>query len=55
MLSDTLDPGHHIEVLFVSKLVEKFNQWKAEIEVIGSQASTNLTISKGHDESYDYW
>ena len=39
-------PGHHIEVLFVSKLVEKLNQWKAEeawreIEVIGSQASTN--------------
>ena len=48
MLSDgllALDPGHHIEVLFVSKLVEKLNQWKAEeaweIEVIGSQVSTN--------------
>lgn len=48
MLSDgllALDPGHHIEVLFVSKLVEKLNQWKAEeaweIEVLGSQASTN--------------
>ena len=48
MLSDgllALDPGHYIEVLFVSKLVEKLNQWKAEeaweIEVIGSQASTN--------------
>ena len=48
MLSDgllALDPGHHIEVLFVSKLVEKLNQWKSEeaweIEVIGSQASTN--------------
>ena len=48
MLSDgllALDSGHHIEVLFVSKLVEKLNQWKAEeaweIEVIGSQASTN--------------
>ena len=48
MLSDgllALDPGHHIEGLFVSKLVEKLNQWKAEeawdIEVIGSQASTN--------------
>ena len=55
MLSDgllALDPGHHIEVLFVSKLVEKLNQWKAEeaweIEVIGSQASTNpFIISKG--------
>ena len=55
MLSDgllALDPGHHIEVLFVSKLVEKLNQWKAEeaweIEVIGSQVSTNpFTISKG--------
>ena len=48
MLSDgllALDPGHHIEVLFVSKLVEKLNQWKSEeaweIEVFGSQASTN--------------
>ena len=48
MLSDgllALDPGHHIEVLFVSKLVEKLNQWKSkeawEIEVLGSQASTN--------------
>ena len=48
MLSDgllALDPGHHIEVLFVLKLVEKLNQWKAEeaweIEVIGSQASAN--------------
>ena len=48
MLSDgllALDPGHHIEVLFVSKLVEKLNQWKSEeaweIEVLSSQASTN--------------
>ena len=48
MLSDgllALDPGHHIEVLFVSKLVEKLNQWKSkeawEIEVLCSQASTN--------------
>ena len=48
MLSDgllALDPGHHIEVLFVSKLVEKLNQWKSkeawEIEVLGSQSSTN--------------
>ena len=48
MLSDgllALDPGHHIEVLFVSKLVEKLNQWRSEedweIEVLGSQASTN--------------
>ncbi len=49
MLSDgplALDPGHHIEVLFVSKISRKLNQWKLlkkpwEIEVIGSQASTN--------------
>ena len=56
MLSDgllALDPGHHIEVLFVSKLVEKLNQWKAEevweIEVIGSQSKYQsfFIISKG--------
>ena len=61
MVSLALDPGHHIEVLFVSKLVEKLNQWKAEevweIGVIGSQASTNpfYHILRGHDESCHYW
>lgn len=48
MLSDgllALDPGHHIEVLFVERLLAKFNQWKAEqqwdVDFIASQASTN--------------
>ena len=40
-----IDPGHHIEVLFIEKLVEKFNAWKEdlswEIDIIGSQAVTN--------------
>ena len=40
-----IDPGHHIEVLFVEKLAEKFQTWQHEnhwdITVIGSQASTN--------------
>lgn len=40
-----LDPGHYIEVLFVEKLLEKFNQWKSEdkwdLDIIGSQVSTN--------------
>lgn len=48
MLSDgllALDPGHHIEVLFVQKLAEKFQGWKAaegwDVEIVVSQASTN--------------
>lgn len=48
MLSDgllALDPGHHIEVLFVEKLVEKFQDWKVEegweVEFLASQVSTN--------------
>ncbi|AND79587.1 Nif3-like dinuclear metal center hexameric protein [Streptococcus pantholopis] len=40
-----IDPGHHIEVLFVEKLTEKFQAWQHEnswdITVIGSQADTN--------------
>lgn len=48
MLTDgllALDPGHHIEVLFIEKLVEKMTAWKLEagwdLELIPSQASTN--------------
>ena len=48
MLSEgllALDPGHHIEVLFVEKLVEKFQDWKVEegweVEFLASQVSTN--------------
>lgn len=48
MLTDgllALDPGHHIEVLFIEKLVEKMTAWKLEagwdVEIIPSQASTN--------------
>lgn len=40
-----IDPGHHIEVLFIDKLVEKFNAWKIEnqweVDFIDSQAETN--------------
>ena len=48
MLSDGLlglDPGHYIEVLFVEKIADLLNQWKAEnswtIDILPSQASTN--------------
>ncbi|MGT2771384.1 Nif3-like dinuclear metal center hexameric protein [Streptococcus marimammalium] len=48
MLTDGLlaiDPGHHIEVLFVKKLHEKFERWKREnnwdVDFIKSQANTN--------------
>lgn len=48
MLSDgllALDPGHHIEVLFVGRLLAKFNQWKTEnpwdVEFVASKVSTN--------------
>lgn len=40
-----IDPGHHIEVLMVDKLLEKFNAWKAEndwnVEFLASKAETN--------------
>lgn len=40
-----IDPGHHIEVLFIDKLVEKFNAWKADnqwnVDFIASQSETN--------------
>ncbi|KXT73355.1 hypothetical protein STRDD10_01547 [Streptococcus sp. DD10] len=48
MLSDgllALDPGHHIEVLFVEKLVQKIKEWKSEndweLEVFPSLSLTN--------------
>ena len=40
-----IDPGHHIEALFIERLVEKLNQWKLDkgwqVEMVASQASTN--------------
>lgn len=48
MLTDGLlaiDPGHHIEVLFVDKLAQFLQSWAEEdqwsIEVVASQANTN--------------
>ena len=48
MLSDGLlglDPGHHIEVLFVKKVADLLREWKEErdwdIEIVESQANTN--------------
>ncbi|MEQ9763732.1 Nif3-like dinuclear metal center hexameric protein [Streptococcus jiangjianxini] len=48
MLTDGLyaiDPGHHIEVLFISEIAKRLNQWKQEenwdVEVLESQSSTN--------------
>lgn len=40
-----IDPGHHIEVLFIQGLLEKFQSWKEqlgwEVEIVASQVSTN--------------
>jgi dinuclear metal center YbgI/SA1388 family protein len=40
-----VDPGHHIEVIFISRLVKMFNRWKKnnhwDIEIIASQENTN--------------
>lgn len=40
-----IDPGHHIEVLFVERLVEKALAWKEEegwdVTILASQANTN--------------
>ncbi|MGT2756535.1 Nif3-like dinuclear metal center hexameric protein [Streptococcus ovuberis] len=48
MLTDGLlaiDPGHHIEILFVSKIAELLNQWITEnnweLKVVEAQESTN--------------
>lgn len=40
-----IDPGHHIEVLFIQKITEKLLEWKDEkdweIEILASTVSTN--------------
>lgn len=40
-----IDPGHHIEVLFVKKITEKLLEWKKEndwdLEILASTVSTN--------------
>lgn len=40
-----IDPGHHIEVLFVEKITEKLLEWKEEkdweLEILASTVSTN--------------
>ena len=48
MITDGLyaiDPGHHIEVLFISEIAKRLKQWKLEekweVDVLESQSSTN--------------
>ncbi|MDY4760642.1 Nif3-like dinuclear metal center hexameric protein [Streptococcus thoraltensis] len=48
MITDGLcaiDPGHHIEVLFISEIAKHLNEWKQEekweVEILESQSSTN--------------
>lgn len=48
MLTDGLyaiDPGHHIEVLFISEIAKRLRQWQLEqkwnLDIIESQSSTN--------------
>lgn len=40
-----IDPGHHIEVLFVAKIAEKLAEWKEEnhwdVDILQSTVSTN--------------
>ena len=40
-----IDPGHHIEALFISKIAEKLEAWKLEhdwnVTILESQSSTN--------------
>lgn len=40
-----IDPGHHIEVLFIEKLIEKFEKWKKDnqwdVDFVASKANTN--------------
>ncbi|MDR1521293.1 MAG: Nif3-like dinuclear metal center hexameric protein [Streptococcaceae bacterium] len=40
-----IDPGHYIEVVFISRLVKMFNQWKEEnhwdVNVMASKENTN--------------
>ncbi|MFX3849720.1 Nif3-like dinuclear metal center hexameric protein, partial [Streptococcus suis] len=40
-----IDPGHHIEVLFIKKIAELLEIWKAiegwDVEILPSTVSTN--------------
>ena len=40
-----IDPGHHIEALFIPKIAEKLEAWKLEhdwnVTILESQSSTN--------------
>ena len=40
-----IDPGHHIEALFIAKIAEKLEAWKLEkgwnVTILESQSSTN--------------
>lgn len=40
-----IDPGHHIEVLFVKKIVEKLKEWREsenwDVKILASTVSTN--------------
>ena len=40
-----IDPGHHVEALFISKIAEKLEAWKREhdwnVTILESQSSTN--------------
>ena len=40
-----IDPGHHIEALFIAKIAEKFEAWKREhnwnVTILETQSSTN--------------
>jgi dinuclear metal center YbgI/SA1388 family protein len=41
-----IDPGHHIEILFASKVAEILRSFAPEVEVFETQASTNPFISR---------
>ena len=50
-----IDPGHHIEALFISKIAEKLEAWKLEhdwnVTILESQSSTNPFDHLQEDES----
>lgn len=50
-----IDPGHHIEALFISKIAEKLEAWKREhdwnVTILESQSSTNPFDHLQEDES----
>jgi dinuclear metal center YbgI/SA1388 family protein len=41
-----IDPGHHIEVLFVKKVAQLLRSFETDVTIIESQASTNPFIIK---------